>query len=120
MALKPYNKKAIIAVMKRRELLTGEATKAPSILDFSKWPQWWESGARELEKTSPGRLITAPVRLPEALVTSTTKTVQEVPSVIKTVTNTLPIILIIAGIGGAGYFAYKAGMFKKINVNKNE
>jgi hypothetical protein len=120
MSLKPYNKQAIIAIMKRRELLSGAATKGPSILDISKWPQWWEAGAKELEKTSPGRIITAPVRLPEAILTSSTKTVQEVPKAVNMVSRSIPIILIVAGIGGAGYVAYKTGLFKKLKNLKNE
>jgi len=114
--LKPYNKQAIIAVMKRRELL-GATTKGPSILDVSKWPQWWESGAKELEKTAPGRIITAPVRLPEAVLTSTTKTVQEVPSVVRSVSNVVPFVALAAGGLGIAYIVYsmkKAGAFKKI------
>jgi hypothetical protein len=119
MALKPYNKQAIIAVMKRRELLTGEATKAPSILDVTKWPQWWEEGAKELEKTSPGRLITAPVRLPEAVITSTTKTVKEIPGTVHNISRAIPFLIILAGVGGAGYFAYKTGLLKKLSIPKN-
>lgn len=119
MSLKPYNKQAIIAIMKRRELLSGAATKGPNIFDVTKWPQWWEAGAKELEKTSPGRLITAPIRLPEAILTSSTKTVQEVPKVVNVVSRSIPLILVVAGVGGAGYLAYKTGLFKKLKNLKS-
>jgi hypothetical protein len=115
--LKPYNKQAIIAVMKNRDELLGAATKKPSIFEFSKWPQWWESGAKELEKTAPGRIVTAPVRLPEAVLTSTTKTVQEVPSIVRSVSNVVPFVALAAGGLGIAYVVYsmkKAGAFKKI------
>jgi hypothetical protein len=115
--LKPYNKQAIIAVMNRRDELLGAATKKPSIFDVTKWPQWWETGAKELEKTAPGRIITAPVRLPEAVLTSTTKTVQEVPGVVRSVSNVVPFVALAAGGLGIAYIVYsmkKAGAFKKM------
>jgi hypothetical protein len=87
------------------------AASAPSFWDVSKWPSMWESGAQELEKTAPGRLITAPIRLPEAVLTATSKTVQEVPNVVKTVERTLPIIAIAAVVivGGIAYYKFSKG-----------
>jgi hypothetical protein len=100
----PVSKKAFLASQ------AVQVKKAPSFWDVSKWPEWWEKGAKELEKTSPGKLITAPIRLPEAILTATTKTVQEVPGTVRKVANTLPILAISAAVIGGGYLAYK---FKK-------
>lgn len=70
-----------------------------SILDITKWPEWWKSGAEQLEQTAPGRIITAPIRLPEAAVRSTIKTVETLPKV----AGAVPTVLIIAAVGVAGY-----------------
>jgi hypothetical protein len=119
MKYKAYPKQAIIAAMRRRMRLSGAPakfvpTKAPSILDFSKWPQWWEAGAKELEKTAPGQLITAPVRIPAAVVSSTKKTVEAVPTAVRGVSYALPFIAIAAVLIGGGYYADKAGLFDKL------
>jgi hypothetical protein len=111
--LKPYNKQAIIAAMRRRELLLGAATKAPSFWDVSKWPQWWEAGAKEIEKSAPGRIITAPIRLPEAVVTSTKKTVEEVPRVVKSVSMVVPFVALAAAVLGSAYIVYRFKEDKK-------
>lgn len=78
-----------------------------SLFDVTKWPQYWETGAKELEKTAPGRLITAPIRLPEAVFTSATETVKQVPDVLKTVTKSIPMILLAAVVLGGGFVVYK-------------
>jgi hypothetical protein len=62
----------------------------------------WEEGAKELEKTAPGKLITAPIRLPEAVFTSAQKTVTALPNVMKAV----PWVLIILAVGVGGYLIF--------------
>jgi hypothetical protein len=62
----------------------------------------WEEGAKELEKTAPGKLITAPIRLPEAVFTSATETVKQAPKLAKT----LPWVLIILAVGVGGYLVF--------------
>lgn len=113
-----YPKQAIIAVMRGRRDLLGAAAQAkpqgtvttfkkPSFWDVSKWPEYWTKGAEELEKTAPGRLITAPIRIPEAVVTSTKKTVEQIPETLKTVTKAIPIIAVSAVVLGAAFLLYK-------------
>lgn len=102
MRYRAYNKRALCAAMAGYT-----PVKGPSILEFSKWPQWWEAGAKELEKTSPGRLITAPVRLPEAVVTASTKTVKEVPGVVRSAGVALPVLGVAAALVGASYLVYR-------------
>jgi hypothetical protein len=97
-----YPKQAIKRAMRRREL----AGSVPSLFNVSKWPQWWETGAKELEKTTPGKIITAPIRLPEAVITATKKTVEQVPGVVKSASNALPIIAVGCVLLGAGYLIY--------------
>lgn len=121
-----YPKQAIIAAMRRRRggfRLSGAPapasgafvpSKGPSIFDISKWPQWWEAGAKELEKTAPGKIVTAPIRIPAAVVESTEKTVKEVPGTVRTVSRSIPIIAVAAVLIGGGYIAYKTGVFEKI------
>jgi hypothetical protein len=116
MRYKAYPKQAIISRMR----LSGSpvsnsssASQGPSFWDITQWPQRWEEGAQELEKTAPGKLITAPIRLPEAVLTSTISTVKEVPQVVKSVTKIIPILAISAGILGAGYIVYKVTKGKK-------
>jgi hypothetical protein len=62
----------------------------------------WEEGAKELEKTAPGRLITSPIRLPGAVVSSAEKVVSTLPSIVKTV----PWVLLILAIGAGGYLIF--------------
>jgi hypothetical protein len=62
----------------------------------------WEEGAKELEKTGIGKVITAPVRLPEAVFTATKETVAQAPKIAKT----LPVILIILAAGAAAYLVF--------------
>jgi hypothetical protein len=101
MSYKAYPKRQIIAAMRRREMLSGS-----SILDVTKWPQWWDMGAKELEKTTPGKIITAPIRLPETIITATKKTVEQVPGVVKSASNTLPIIAVACILAASGYLVY--------------
>lgn len=84
-----------------------------SFWDISKWPGWWESGAAELEKSAPGRIITAPVRLPATVLTATQKTVEQVPGVVKNAGRAIPIIAIAAALFGTGYLVYKFKLYKK-------
>lgn len=121
MQYKAYPKQALIAAMRRRQLLSGDIpVKGPSIFDFSKWPQWWEAGAKELEKTSPGKLITAPVRLPEAIVSSTTKTIKETPGILKTVSYSVPLVAVAAGIVGISYLVYRYKKEKNVSILNNK
>lgn len=103
---KIYPKQRVMAVLRGDERIG----KGKSVF------QLWEEGAKELEKTAPGKLITAPIRLPAAVVTSTEKTVEQVPGVVKNVSRTLPFLIITAGILGGGFLFYqyktKMGMFK--------
>jgi len=109
MKYQAVNKRAYLALMSRRKL----GADKPNIFDVSQWPKWWESGAASLEKSSPGKLITAPIRLPEAILSATQKTVEQVPGTLKTVVNTLPLLAIAAAIVGSGYLVYK---FKKKDI----
>jgi hypothetical protein len=132
--LKPYNKQAVAAVINALNLSGSPAKKSPktpgwkpkkTTIDFKKlkkessfwqptqWPAWWEEGAKELEKTTPGKLVTAPVRLTEAALTSTTKTVAEVPGIVKMAKRTIPIVAIAAVLVGGGYLLYRYKSEKK-------
>lgn len=62
----------------------------------------WEQGAQELEKTPVGKVITAPIRLPGAIVSSATETVKSLPSIVKTV----PTVLLLVAAGVAGYLIF--------------
>lgn len=75
--------------------------------DILKPFQWWESGAKELEKTSLGKVLTAPVRLPEAVLTSTKKTVEQVPETVKSITKAIPILAVSAALIGVAVLLYK-------------
>jgi hypothetical protein len=89
--------------------------KPPSFWDVSKWPEWWEKGAADLEKSAPGKIITSPVRIIEAATGATTGILKEAPKVVNRASWTIPIIGIAAAIAGAGYLAYK---FKKNKPEK--
>lgn len=91
--------------MQQRARLAGDSS--PSFWDVSKWPEMWETGAKVLEQSAPGRIITAPIRLPEAALTATTKTVQQVPGIVQTVTKTIPIIAVGAVLLGGGFLYFK-------------
>ena len=69
--------------------------------------EMWESGAKELEKTAIGRLITAPIRIGDKVVTATGKTIDVIPKA----ANTVPLVLMILAGGIAAYlvFAGKSG-----------
>ena len=103
--------------MRRRAALHGESTfvpvKQPSFFDISQWGKYWESGAKELEKSAPGRLITAPIRLPAAVVSTTQKTIEQVPKALDAVTKAVPLIAISALVLGAGFLVYKFSKGKK-------
>ena len=75
----------------------------------------WEEGAQDIEKTAPGRIVTAPVRIIESatgtankIVTSTGKVAEAAPGIAKM----LPLILIIlaGGVGAYLLFAGKSGV----------
>ena len=113
MNYKPYNKRALSFAINRRDSLGAETVVSPpakkstvSFWDISKWPERWESGAKELEKSSPGKLITAPIRLPEAVLSATMDTVKEVPKVVKSVSNVVPFVALAASLAGIGYIVY--------------
>lgn len=114
MRYKAYNKQKLCALMAAKRF-GGDKNKSSNVSfwDFSKWPQWWEEGAKSLEKTSPGQIVTAPVRLPAALLTSTTQTVKEVPGTVKRASYALPFLAVAAALIGGGYLAYQTGIFKK-------
>jgi hypothetical protein len=104
---KAYNKRAIDAVMKHRGKMLGAEqaggftpTKQPAWWDVTKWGQWWETGAKEVEKSAPGKLLTAPIRLPGALVSATTKTIEQIPNIVGNVGKVIPIIAVGAVVVG--------------------
>lgn len=101
--------------MKRREGLHGNGTpaKAPAWWDITKWPQWWETGAKELEKTAPGKVITAPIRLPEAVISATKKTVEQVPGIVGNVKKVIPILAVGAVVIGGVIMFDKFSKSKK-------
>lgn len=116
MQYKAYPKQAIISVMKGRRDLLGAVIappKAPSFWNVFKWGDWWTKGAEELEKSAPGKLLTAPIRIPEALVTSTKKTVEMIPETLKTVTKAIPIMAVSVAVIGAAFIIYKFTKGKK-------
>jgi hypothetical protein len=59
----------------------------------------WDMGAKELEKTVLGKLITAPVRVPSAVINATEKTVAQAPKI----AGSVPLVLIILAVGIGGY-----------------
>jgi hypothetical protein len=69
----------------------------------------WEEGAKSIETTAPGRIITAPVRLAEKatgatgkVIEATGKTAEAAPGIAKSI----PLILIILAGGIAAYFVF--------------
>jgi hypothetical protein len=119
---KAYPKQAIVAVMNRRlrgddQAATPAPTSTPSLLDFTKWPQYWEQGAKELEKTGVGKVITAPIRLPESLVTSTEQTVAAVPGIVANVSKVIPILAVGAVLIGGGFLWYKFSKRKNVSMS---
>jgi hypothetical protein len=122
MQYKAYPKQAIIAAMKKKELLgadTSTSTKKTSFWDITKWPSWWQSGANELEKSDVGKVITAPISVPAAIVSATKDTVSEVPGVVKSVSKTVPVIAGVVTIIGTGYILNRMGAFDKIKKKIN-
>lgn len=109
---KSYCKKSALASAIAHNAISGNDKKI-SFWDLSQWPKWWESGAADLEKSSPGRIITAPVRLPAAVLSATTKTVEEVPGVVRNAGAAIPIIAIAAALLGTGFLVYKFKLNKK-------
>jgi hypothetical protein len=93
----PVNKRAMCAI----------AADAPSFWDVSKWPSYWNSGAATLETSSPGKLITAPVRLLESATGATTGILNQAPKIVNRASWTLPIIGVAAAVIGGGYLAWK-------------
>ena len=115
---KAYPKRAIVAVMNRRlrgddQVATTTPISTPSFFDFTKWPQYWETGAKELEKTGVGKVITAPIRLPESLVSATEKTVAAVPGIVSNISKVIPILAVGAVLFGGGFLWYKFSKGKK-------
>lgn len=105
MEYKAYNKQVLGAVVS-----SFKPSPAPSFWDITQWGRRWESGAADLEKSTPGKIVTAPVRLTEAVLTSAKKTVEQAPDILKTVTKTLPILAVGAvAVGGAILFFKFAG-----------
>jgi hypothetical protein len=120
---KAYNKRAIEAVMKYREGLHGNGTaqsftptKQPAWWDVTKWGQWWETGAKEVEKSAPGKLLTAPIRLPAAVISATTKTIEKIPGIVGNVGKVIPIIAVGAVVVGGVILWSKFSKGKKIAV----
>jgi hypothetical protein len=81
--------------------------------DIMKPFQWWDTGAKELEKTTLGKAVTAPIRIPEVVVSSGVKTVKEVPVTVKKVSNFVPLLLISAAIVGTAVIVYKFNIGKR-------
>jgi hypothetical protein len=109
---KSYCKRGALASVVAHNAISGDDKKI-SFWDFSQWPKWWESGAAELEKSAPGKIITAPVRLPAAVLSATQKTVEEVPGVVRNAGAAIPIIAIAAALLGTGFLVYKFKLNKK-------
>lgn len=100
---KAYNKRAVEAAMRHLERLHGNGSpvtlgftpaKQPAWWDVTKWGKWWETGAQEVEKSAPGKLITAPIRIPEAVISATKKTVEEIPGIVSNVKKVIPILAV--------------------------
>jgi hypothetical protein len=124
MRYKAFNKKAIDAVMRHRDKLLGAEPaktftpeKKAAWWDITKWPQWWETGAKELEKTAPGRIITAPIRLPEAVISASKKTVEQIPGIVGNVGKVIPIIAVGAVLIGGGILWSKFSKGKKVTMS---
>jgi hypothetical protein len=94
---RPYNKRAIVKVMESNALG----------FDIMKPFDWWDTGAKELEKTTLGKAVTSPIRIPQAVVSSGVKTVKEVPVTVKKISNIIPLFLISAAIVGTAVIVYK-------------
>lgn len=102
--LKGYNKQLLAA------LISGDERIGAGKNIF----EMWEAGAKELEKTAPGKIITAPIRLPAAVLTSTEQTVKEVPNIAKGVSRALPILIVSATLIGGGYLLYRYKTTRKL------
>jgi hypothetical protein len=81
---------------------------------LSKIFDYWTTGAKELEKSAPGQLVTAPIRVPAAVVTTARKALEATGKTVETVpgaAKTLPVVFIILAGGVAAYlvFAGKKG-----------
>lgn len=100
-------KKYVLAAMRQKQL---QGDKAPSFWDVTQWPRRWEEGAKILEKSAPGKIVTAPVRIIEAATGATTGILKEAPKVLNRASWTLPILGVAAVVIGSGYLVYK---FKK-------
>lgn len=110
MQYKAYNKRAVAMAARRLRGDAGTASPASTNTSFwqpDKWLSWWSSGAKQLDQTPVGSIITAPIELPAAALTATKQTVQEVPGVVKSTANALPYIAGAIGILGVAFIVYK-------------
>lgn len=95
------------------------AEKKVSFWNFSKWPEWWESGAKSLEKSGPGKIVTAPIRLPEAVIDATTGTLRVIPKAVDRASLAIPIIAVAVAVAGAGFLIVKFDLVNKIKSLKH-
>lgn len=109
---KSYCKPSSIAAMNYHNSIAGNKNQL-SFWDISKWPQWWESGAKDLEKSTPGKIITAPIRIPAKIIDVTNKSLDELPPAIHNAGLAIPIIAVSAVLLGAGFLAVKFKLFDK-------
>jgi len=65
-------------------------------------PDLWEMGAKELEETTLGRIITSPVWVSDVVIKATVGTVGALPGIVKTV----PFILLLLAGGVAAYLVF--------------
>ena len=104
MKYKAYNKRAI------EQAMSGVALGFDPLKPF----QWWDIGAKELEKTTMGKAVTAPIRIPEAVLSSGVQTIKQVPVAAKTISSAIPLIAISAAIIGTAVIVYKLNKSKSI------
>lgn len=81
---------------------------------LSKVFDYWETGARELEKTGVGKVVTAPVRIAQTTAESVQKLIKDVPDVAIKTTKTIPFILILLAAGVTGYMVFMGKKGKRI------
>lgn len=82
--------------------------------EVSEIPTYWEKGAAELEKSTLGKIVVAPVRIVEKLVGSAEKGAEAAGVALTSAgetTRKLPLVLTILALGVAGYliFAGRSG-----------
>lgn len=84
----------------REEVLGG------SILDIpEKLLNWWKIGATQ---TSVGKAAALPLTLPYKALKSSQEIVEDLPSSVKGITKTLPLILLLVA-GGVAIYLYQSG-----------